>query len=137
MDEFKSLLENTDFEGIVVMLDNKSNIISANDNFVKLLGFTFDEIKEKNIIDLIVPDEKALFFDLVYNQDVSNILTIKFYHKSGAFRFFSFSILNFHKHKILFGNTLKKDFLARKYDYFNDNDTKIKKIFKKIMIIYY
>lgn len=134
MKKFEELVNDKDFEGIIVILDNDSNILNANDKFLNLLGMTFNEIREKNIVDLIVPDEKTLFFDLDYKQGVSNILTLKFYHKSGAFRFFSFSILNFIKHKILFGNTLKKDFVAKTYDYLSSNNSTINSVFDKIEV---
>ncbi len=132
MRKLEELLGDKVFSGIIVILDNKSNIIDANDEFLRLLGFTFNEIYDKHITELIVPDEKSLFLDLVFVQDVSNIMTLKFYHKSGAFRFFSFSIMNFDNYKILFGNTLKKDFLAKKFKYMSKKISNIDEIFKNI-----
>ena len=105
MRKLKELLDDKVFSGIIVVLDNKSNIIDANNEFLSLLGFTFEDIDNKHITDLIVPDEKSLFLDLVFVQDISKTINLKFYHKSGAFRSFSFSIVNFENYKILFGNT--------------------------------
>lgn len=134
MENYKELLNDKSFSGIIVILDNKSNIIDANEQFLSLLGFAFEDISNKHITELIVPDEKSLFLDIVYTQDVSNTMTLKFYHKSGAFRFFSFSIMNFDNYKILFGNTLKKDFLARKYEYKSEKKTSIEGIFENIVV---
>lgn len=134
MRRVKELLDDKAFGGIIVILDNKSNIIDANNEFLSLLGFDFEDIYNKHITDLIVPDEKSLFLDLVFVQDISNTMTLKFYHKSGAFRFFSFSIMSFDNYKILFGNTLKKDFLAKKFEYTSKNETNIEKIFKNIEV---
>lgn len=132
MEYYKELLNDKSFSGIIVILDNKSNIIDTNEQFLNLLGYNFEEVLNRHITDLVVPDEKSLFFDLIYTQDISNNMILKFYHKSGAFRFFSFSILNFEKQKILFGNTLKKDFLAKKYEYVSEKNELIKNIFENI-----
>lgn len=134
MDKYRVLLDDKEFSGIIVVLDNKSNIIDANNEFLDLLGFTFEEIDSKHISDLIVPDEKSLFFDIVFTQDISNLMTLKFYHKSGAFRFFSFSIFNFETYKLLVGNTLKKDFLAKKFEYVSHQQNSISEIFKNIEV---
>jgi PAS domain S-box-containing protein len=132
MEYYKELLNDKSFSGIIVILDNKSNIIDTNEQFLNLLGYNFEDVLNRHITDLVVPDEKSLFFDLVYTQDISNNMILKFYHKSGAFRFFSFSILNFDKQKILFGNTLKKDFLAKKYEYVSKKNELIENIFENI-----
>ncbi len=132
MKHYIELLNDKSFSGIIVILDNKSNIIDANANFTSLLGYSLEEIMNTNIIEMIVPDEKSLFFDLNYTQDISNTMTLKFYHKSGAFRFFSFSIMNFDKYKILFGNTLQKDFLAKKYEYLSEKTEQIGNVFDNI-----
>ena len=132
MINYNDLLNDKSFSGIIVVLDNKSNIINANSEFLSLLGFSLDELEGKHLTDLIVPDEKSLFFDLVFTQDISNNMTLKFYHKSGAFRFFSFSIISFNDYKILFGNTLKKEYLAKKYEYITEQNSVIKNIFENI-----
>ena len=132
MKNYKQLVDDKVFGGIIVVLDNKSNIVDANNEFLSLLGFTFNDISDKNIVDLIVPDEKSMFLDLTFINGVSNIMTLKFYHKSGAFRFFSFSIFNFDNYKLLIGNTLKKDFLAKKFEYTRKSNYNIDKVFENI-----
>ena len=40
-----------------VFLDNDFNVIEANPRFIKLFGYSIDEIKNKDLIDFIVPDD--------------------------------------------------------------------------------
>ena len=42
----------------IALLDNKSNIIKVNKSFEEVFGYQADEIKGKNIDDLITPEEK-------------------------------------------------------------------------------
>jgi PAS domain-containing protein len=132
MNNFSSIIENKDFAGIMLVLDRNFNIERANDNFLNLLDYKEIDIFGKQLSDLIVPDEKSIFFDMVYSQDISNNVTLKFYHKSGAFRFFSITLLDFDERKIVFGRVIKKEFLNTKYEYYNEIQTDIGKMFDMI-----
>ncbi|MBN2604779.1 MAG: PAS domain-containing protein [Bacilli bacterium] len=132
MNNFSSIIENTDFAGIMLVLDRNFNIERANENFLNLLDYKEIDVFGKQLSDLIVPDEKSIFFDMVYSQDISNNVTLKFYHKSGAFRFFSITLLDFNERKIVFGRSIKKEFLNKKYEYYNEIQSDIGKMFHMI-----
>lgn len=132
MSEVSAIIENTDFSGIMLILDRDFNVVRANDNFLNLLEYKEIDIFGKQLSDLIVADEKSIFFDMVYTQDISNSVTLKFYHKSGAFRFFSITILDFNDQKIVFGRVIKKEFLNNIYEYYKEIQTDLGKMFDMI-----
>jgi PAS domain S-box-containing protein len=104
--------------GIIVYLDNELNILDANENFLQLMGYSQGEIVTHKITDLILPKDKSVFYDVMYNSLVTQDITIRMYHKTGAFRFFSLIIQSFDGGFLILGNPIKNDFMG--YDYFTD-----------------
>lgn len=132
MENYKLLLKDKKFSGVIVVLDDKLKIIDANDTFLSLLDYSVEELLGISIIDLIIPDEKSLFYEMNFSQNVSNVMTLKFYHKSGAFRFFSFTISEFDGYKLLIGNTLKKDYFAKTFEYMSGKKSNLSELFESI-----
>ncbi len=132
MKDFNLLLDNDNFDGIVVILDNHLIIQDANKNFLNLLDYDKRDIINNPITDLIIPDEKSVFLDMAYKKTLSNFISIKFYHKSGAFRFFSITILDLAEHRIVIGKTIKKEFIANNFVHHNELQVDMKKLFENI-----
>ncbi|GEM_PF-3600987 len=132
MIDFDLLLNSNNFDGIVVILDNHLNVKDANINFLNLLDYHKRDIINSPITDLIIPDEKSVFLDMAYKKALSNFISIKFYHKSGAFRFFSITILDLADHRIVIGKTIKKEYIANNYVHHNELQVDMKNLFENI-----
>ena len=65
MSDFSSIIENSNFAGIIIVLDRNFNIERANDNFLNLLDYK--EIDIFSIIKLLnLKDYPKFPFDLTY-----------------------------------------------------------------------
>ena len=124
------LFEEDSFAGVVIALDKKLNVIRASGNFLKLQGYKESDLYNKPFINIIVPDDKSVFFDLAYAIENSKEFTIQCYHKHGAFRYFSFNMINLKDYKILFGKAIKKDFNS--YEYVNESLNYLEKAYDKL-----
>ncbi|PAT01501.1 hypothetical protein CI105_06340 [Candidatus Izimaplasma bacterium ZiA1] len=108
------------FTGIVCFFDNQDVITYSNDFFAKMLGYNKFEMVGLKITDLIVPDEKASFFDMVYLDNITHNITVKFYHKTGAFRFFSIRIYNLDNQKQILGHLIKRKYSGFDFESIKD-----------------
>ncbi len=134
MVDFKSLLDSKEFLGVLIVVDKNLKIVEANNKFLDLLGYSNGLLKGKQIVELIVPSERNLFLDMVYKQDVSNTITLKFYHKSGAFRFFSIAVMNFGENRLIFGTTVQKKYVTSRYEFNSDLSLSIDEIFNNVEV---
>ena len=107
-----------EFIGVFLVLNSNLHVEQANSKFLELSGYSLEELKSIKFPDLILPNDKTKFFDVLYGSLVTQDITIKIYHKSGAFRFFSLIIQSFSDAIIVMGNAIKKDYFGQ--DYFND-----------------
>jgi len=132
MKDFNITIDNDNYSGIVVVVDKHQKIMKANKIFLNLLGYRIDEIIGKPLADLIIPDEKSLFFELFLKKDIATFKSLKFYHKSGAFRYFSITLLDLLDYKIVVGNSIKKEYSATKYVHLNNIHLGEHNLFKNI-----
>lgn len=107
---FDDLYKN--FKGIVCIFDKNDVIEYTNKELCSLLGYNESELEGMLITDLIVHDEKSAFFDMFYFDYVKHDSIVKFYHRSGAFRFFSIKVYSLPKHNQILGNVIKRDYLS-------------------------
>lgn len=115
MNDLKFILKDNSYIGIVVILDHDLNIISANKRFLEMTEYHLHELKDKKFPDLILPKDKSIFYDGLYDNLVTQDITIKLYNKTGAFRFYSLIIQSFDSNFVILGNPIKKEFIG--YDY--------------------
>ena len=78
------LFKDKNFKGVVILLDKNMRMLRINENFVKLQGFTEKELLGKAITDIVVPEDKPIFFDNAYTIELSKEFTIQMYHENGA-----------------------------------------------------
>lgn len=124
------MLEPGSFDGVVIILDKTLNILKTNQEFLKLQGYKNTDLHMKPFIDIIVPEDKSLFFDASYTTDNSKEFTIQCYHKQGAFRYYTFNMIKFNEYKILFGKAIKKEFDS--FQYVEDSSNYLEKAFSKL-----
>lgn len=117
-----------DFDGVVCLFDDNDNIIYVNKLFSSLLGYDENELVGSKIIDLIVPDEKSAFLDMYYFGNQKKDSTVKLYHKTGAYRYFSVKIYNLNKYNQMIGYLIKRTYQS--YDY--DGESIIDKLYENL-----
>jgi PAS domain S-box-containing protein len=110
------LFDSTRFNGVVLLLDNNLKVLKVNDYFLTLQGYARDEVVNNSILNFILPTDKSIFFDIAYSTAVSKEFISQMYHKNGAFRFLSFTVIKFKEYSILFGSPEKKEFTSYHYD---------------------
>lgn len=103
------------FSGIALIFDESEKILLANNTFCEFLGYSQNEILKLSIDDIISMDDKSQFLDMLsldyYNHDI----TVKFYHKNGAYRYFSIKTYNLSPNIMLFGSSIKRDYSGFEY----------------------
>lgn len=109
------------FKGIVCIFDKNDIIQYTNKEFRKLLGYYEGELEGKLITDLIVHDEKSVFFDMFYFDYMKHDSVVKFYHKSGAFRFFSIKVYNLPMYNQIIGHVIKRDYSSYEASELNED----------------
>ena len=114
----KDLVNDKMYVGVICVLDSDLNIIDASQNFLDLTGYEEGELNSKKFTDLVLPNDKSKIFDVLYGSLITSDITIKLYHKSGSFRFFSLIVQSFTDSFLILGNSIKKDFIG--YDYNTD-----------------
>jgi len=119
------------FKGIICIFNSSDYIEYANKTFASLLGYNESDFKSLKITDLIVPDEKSAFFDMFYSDNLSHTTTVKFYQKSGSFRYFSIMVYNLGTSFIVIGNLINRNFEGYDFELMND-DYVFEDIFKEI-----
>jgi|LGOV01.1.fsa_nt_gb PAS domain-containing protein len=124
------MFKENNYSGVVILLDKNLNIKRFNGNFGKLQGYKENDIYNKPFIDIIVPEDKPLFLDATYTIDNSKDFTVQCYHKQGAFRYYSFSMINLKEYKLLFGKVIKKEF--KSYKYVNESQNYLERAFDKL-----
>jgi len=112
------MFDENNFSGVVILLDKNSNIIRFNEKFGRLQGYQESDLYMTPFVDIIVPEDKSLFLESSFNMEQSYDFTIQCYHKQGAFRYFSFNMVNFKEYSILFGKMIKKQF--NNYEYIDE-----------------
>jgi len=119
------------YKGIVCIFNSSDFIEYANKTLISLLGYKVEDLKSLKITDLIVPDEKSTFFDLFYADNLSHTTTVKFYHKSGSFRYFSIMVYDLGSDFIVIGNLINRNFEGYEFELMND-DYVFEDIFQEI-----
>lgn len=110
------LFDSSKFNGVVLLLDNKWNIVKVNDYFLTLQGYERKEVENNSILNFILPTDKSIYFDMEYSTQVTKEFVSQMYHKNGSFRFFSFTAVRFEEYSILFGSPEKKKFKGYYFD---------------------
>jgi PAS domain S-box-containing protein len=110
------LFDKDKFQGVVLLLNKNLVIQKVNQRFLMLQGYTEDDILDTSILDIVLPTDKSTFFDVTYSLDLKKEFVCQIYHKSGAFRFYSFTAVKLKDYIILFGNAEKKEFHSYHYD---------------------
>lgn len=132
MDQLDFLVQDDTYVGIFVVLDKELRIQTANNRFTELTNYSINEIRDMKFTDLILPNDKSLFFDVLYDSMVTQDITIKLYNKTGAFRFYSIIVQSFNTHFLIMGNPIKKDFIG--YDYHSELVANTSTQFKEIEV---
>ncbi len=104
------------YEGIVVTVDEDDQILDCNQHFCDLLGYHKSDLLDLTFLDLIVPEDKAVYNEYTYRHKQSHDITVKLYHKDGAYRFFVLRIHRFDKQNLIFGHTIKRNYQASMYE---------------------
>ena len=120
MNPIETFLKDDSYIGIVIVLDVDLNILQSNKNFTDLIGYSDLELSKIKFVDLILPADKSIFYDVLYDSLITQDITIKLYTKTGAFRFFSIVVQTFGDCFLILGNSIKKDFIG--YDYHSELD---------------
>ncbi len=121
MNYLEQFLKDESYIGILLILDKDLHITDSNNSFKELTGYAEFELSKMKFVDLILPSDKSLFYDVLYDSLVTQDITIKLYNKTGAFRFFSIIVQTFGDHFLVVGNPIKKDFIG--YDYHTEMDS--------------
>lgn len=130
-----SFFNDKNFNGVALILAKDFTILKANDLFLQLNGYKEEEIKRIKFIDMIIPKEKSFFMDVLYNNILTQDITIQLYHKSGAFRFYSMIVLTFENYFVVLGNEIKKEFTGYDYQTLTKELKDVDNIFKGLDII--
>ena len=130
MFDINYMFEEDNFSGVIILLDKTLNIIRVNDQFKKLQGYKDIDLYELPFVDIIVPDDKSKYFDATYTVENTKEFTIQCYHKHGAFRYFSFNMINLKDYKVLFGKAIKKEF--KSYTYINESTNYLERAFSNL-----
>lgn len=133
MFDINYLFDSKKYNGVVILLDNNSNIVKVNDYFSSLQGYENDELEGKSILDFILPTDKSIFFDISYSTEPTKEFICQMYHKNGAFRFFSFTVVKFTDYSVLFGSPEKKEFMSYHYDNTKKPDINEDRIFTSFL----
>ncbi|MEC9485662.1 MAG: PAS domain-containing protein [Candidatus Izemoplasma sp.] len=104
------------YEGIIVTVNQDDKIVDCNQQFCELLGYHKSDLIDRTFLDLIVPEDKTMYNEYTYRHKESRDITIKLYHKQGAYRFFIVRIHRFDKHNLLFGHSIQRDYQASMYE---------------------
>lgn len=116
------------FNGIVCLFDSNDVITYANKRFANLLGYMEGELLGININELIVPNEKSAFFNIFYFEKTQKESTVKFYHRSGAYRFFSVKIYTLPNQNQIIGHLIQRTF--KSYDV--EENSEVNKMIEKV-----
>ncbi len=110
------LFDTTNFNGVVLLLNDDLKIVRVNDYFLTLQGYEKEDVEYVSILDFILPTDKSIFFDISYSKEITKDFICQIYHKNGAFRFFSFTVIKFSDYSVMFGSPEKKEFMSYHYD---------------------
>lgn len=116
MKNINGLFFNNGFEGLIILLDEVLSIEQVNDNFESILGYRKEEVEGKAFTKFILPDEKSSFFDLIYNNKQIKTSTLRLYHSSGAYRYFTIDVYLFNDATLLFGKPIEKQYDSIKHN---------------------
>jgi PAS domain-containing protein len=130
MFDIEYLFKDDNFSGVVILLDKNLNVVKTNKLFNQLQGYKESDLYLKPFVDIIVPEDKSVFFDATFSLDNYKEFTIQCYHKIGAFRYYSFNMINFKEFRLLFGKAIKKDFNS--YEYADETQNYLEKAFTKL-----
>ncbi|MCF7925175.1 MAG: PAS domain S-box protein [Candidatus Izimaplasma sp.] len=104
------------YDGVLVTVDMNDIIVEGNQLFFKLLGYEKSELIKTSFLDLIVPEDKPLYNEYTYRPEKGRDITLKIYHKRGAYRFFAVRIHQFDTHQLIFGHPIQRDYEASMYE---------------------
>jgi PAS domain S-box-containing protein len=116
------------FDGILLTINKEDMIIDVNDRFLKSLGYDLSDVMYKTILELMIPDDRAVFNESIYEDKHDVSLTIRFYHKRGAFRYFNIHILQFESDFLVYGKPIQRDYKASMFES-KSNDVILKTLF--------
>lgn len=125
------LLNKNDYEGVFILVDESDKIVSTNNTFASLLGYKIEELINAPFIDLIVPSDKSLYYDITYQVDNYKEVTLKIYHKRGTYRFFKLVLHDFGNYNLLLGKDIKRNYISNVYESSSSNDI-LSDLFKTI-----
>lgn len=120
MFDIEYFFKESSFQGVIILIDHNLKITRVNERFLSLQGYSQKELIGKSIIDIVTPSDKTVFFDMAYTNEISKEFSCQMYHRSGAFRHFSFTMFRFKDYNLFLGKAEKKEFFSYKYDNISD-----------------
>jgi PAS domain S-box-containing protein len=129
--KLNQLINKEDYQGVYILVDENDKIISVNGIFASLLGYKVEELINQPFIDLIVPSDKSLYYDITYQVENYKEVTLKMYHKRGTYRFFKLVLHDFGNHNLLLGKDIKRNYISNIYESSSTNHV-LTELFKTI-----
>ena len=134
MNSTELFFDDRKYTGVAILLQKDFTIIKANELFLSLSGYSTDEITKLKFIDMIVSKEKSFFLDVLYNNIITQDITVQLYHKTGAYRFFSLVVLTFDTYFMVIGNEIRREFKSYDNLEIKENLELIQSIFQSLEI---
>ncbi len=97
---------------IVIITDENQQLIYANRGFAKTLGYPWNEIQNKPLLQFVYPNDQTLMQEFLYrlqqNEGENGEISVRCIHRQGGYRWLSWSMIFNRKNLYAIANNITK-----------------------------